>query len=600
MSVKSKVDKSIAVLPFVNMSADRENEYFSDGITEEIINALTTIQDLKVIARTSSFAFKDKQVDVRVIGNQLGVSTVLEGSVRKVDNRVRITAQLINTADGSHFWSKNFDRELKDIFALQDEISLLIADKIRENFGHMDIQDHLVTPKTSNIESYELYLRGRFFFFKWNLPDIEKAISFFSQSIALSPEYDQPYFGIGLCYSLLGSWGYFDKLEAFQRADAYFNKGLKLGKPSLLRYFTLAAHQFWGSWDYPQAYKNLQSAHKLNPQNPDPLDFMAEINGSLGDFETATELNQKALQFNPLSVNAHHTRSSLLYLQEKYQESRGFIQQGLLLDPNFELLQHLYSIILIQLGQKEELYNYLQHEEVSPMLVKLAKLLYDLFHQETLVPTHFDAILHEIDTLESPLLYPWDIYLLLHATHQERAMALLEKKVRARVGQVICFKKDPLLKPLQDHTVFLQLIAESFSENSISPEPRSTPNIKARGLNSDEITEFIAALSTKMEGEQIYTDPSLTLRTLADAIDIHPNKLSWLLNNQVGKSFNDYVNGYRLKTFQQKALEPDNDHLTLLGIAFESGFNSKSAFNDFFKKMTGLSPKAWLKKTKKS
>ena len=161
--------KSIAVLPFVNMSANPDNEYFSDGITEEIINALTTIQGLKVIARTSSFAFKGKNVDIRAIGNQLGVNTILEGSVRKVKSRVRITAQLINTKDGTHFWSKNFDRELTDIFALQDEISLLIADKIRENFGHMDIQDHLVPTKAVNIESYELYLKGRYFFFKWNL-----------------------------------------------------------------------------------------------------------------------------------------------------------------------------------------------------------------------------------------------------------------------------------------------------------------------------------------------------------------------------------------------------------------------------------------------
>ena len=131
--------KSIAVLPFVNMSADPDNEYFSDGITEEIINALTTIQGLKVIARTSSFAFKGKNIDVRTIGNQLGVTTVLEGSVRKVSNRVRITAQLISTDDGSHIWSKNFDREMKDIFGLKAEISLLIADQIRENFGYLEI-----------------------------------------------------------------------------------------------------------------------------------------------------------------------------------------------------------------------------------------------------------------------------------------------------------------------------------------------------------------------------------------------------------------------------------------------------------------------------
>lgn len=148
-------DKSIVVLPFVNMSNDQENEYFSDGITEEIINALTKVEGLKVIARTSSFAFKGKNLDVREIGQKLGVANILEGSVRKVANRVRITAQLINAKNGVHYWSKNFDRQIQDIFALQDEISLLIADQIRENFGHLDIQDHLIQASTRSVSAYE-------------------------------------------------------------------------------------------------------------------------------------------------------------------------------------------------------------------------------------------------------------------------------------------------------------------------------------------------------------------------------------------------------------------------------------------------------------
>ena len=164
----SSSNKSIAVLPFVNMSADPENEYFSDGITEEIINALTTVKGLKVIARTSSFAFKNKNIDVRTIGDQLGVGTILEGSVRKAKNRVRITAQLISTNDGTHFWSKNFDRDLEDIFALQDEISLHIADQIRENFGHLNIQEHLIEAPTQNMEAYDLYLKGRYQHLLWD------------------------------------------------------------------------------------------------------------------------------------------------------------------------------------------------------------------------------------------------------------------------------------------------------------------------------------------------------------------------------------------------------------------------------------------------
>lgn len=586
---------SIAVLPFRNVSSDAENEYFTDGMTEEIINALSKIQGLKVTARTSSFAFKDQHEDVRIIGNKLGVATVLEGSIRKAGKRIRIAVQLIRTDNGFHIWSESYDRELSDIFALQDEISLLVADQIRENFGHMDIQEQLVEAKTSNIESYELYLKGRFFFFKWNLPDIEKGISLFKQSIKIDPNYHDPYFSVGLCYSLLGSWGQIDKTEAFQLAEAYFEKGAELGKQSVVSYFSLAAYQFWGHWNYRLAYKNLQSACELNPQDSDSIDFMAEINRSLGDFERAFELNQQALQLNPLSVNAHYTKASLLHLSGNHEEAIDFIEKGLQLDANFELLQHLFCITLICTGKKKELNDYLKQKEIVPILVKLAKYLYGLYHKEASLTIDYNAISSEISQLESPLLYPWDIYLCLYSGRQEEALKLLDKQVTTNMGQVNCFKSDPILKPLASHPIFNKLVNTSFPDNSIYAEQKHPLKVKSEVLTADEIREYTTILKSKMEEEKVYIDGSLNLRALAKEIALQPNKLSWLLNDQVGKNFNEFVNDYRIKTFQEKALNPSNKHLTILGIAYESGFNSKSVFNDFFKKSTGMTPKAWLK-----
>ncbi|QCK14284.1 hypothetical protein DCC35_05755 [Mangrovivirga cuniculi] len=199
--------KSIAVLPFENLSSDPENEYFSDGMTEEIINALSKIEGLEVTARTSTFVFKNIKKDIRHIGNELGVELVLEGSVRKSGNRVRITTQLIRTDNGFHIWSENFDRQLDDIFSLQDDVSLLIAEKIRENFGHLSFEDHLVKSQTTNIQSYQAFLKGRYFLKKWNLHDIAKGADYFEKSTILDPNFDLPFFGAGLSYSLLGSWG---------------------------------------------------------------------------------------------------------------------------------------------------------------------------------------------------------------------------------------------------------------------------------------------------------------------------------------------------------------------------------------------------------
>lgn len=451
-------EKSIAVLPFENLSSDPENEYFSDGMTEEIINALSKINGLKVTARTSSFVFKQQKKDVRHIGNELGVSLVLEGSVRKAGSRVRITAQLIRTDSGFHIWSENFDRELADIFQLQDEISLLIADKIREDFGHINVDDRLVYPQTTNVEAYELYLKGRFYFSSWNLVDIERAIVYFDRATTIEPTYDQPYFGASLCYSLLGGWGYLAKEGAYELAEQYLRKGNRIGKTSVGREFAQAVYEFWAHWKYASAYAHLQAAHQFNPQDPEPLDFMAEINRSLGDFTTALALNSKALAVNPLSVNVHFTRTTLFYFQGKFDEALNTIEQGLSLNPDFKLLQQIKTLCLVQKGDEESLQNYLDKLNTSPVLRLVTPLLYSLLHQQEVANSAIEQAIDEISRLNSPPLYPWDVYLRLYAGQREEAMVLLSKKVSENMGQVVNFKHDPLLAPLSKDLRYLSLV----------------------------------------------------------------------------------------------------------------------------------------------
>jgi adenylate cyclase len=256
-------EKSIAVLPFVNMSPEPENEYFSDGITEEIINALAKIQGLKVTARTSAFAFKNQNIDIRIIGQQLGVTSILEGSVRSYRNRLRITAQLIRTEDGFHLWSETFDRVMEDIFDLQDEISLLIADQIRENFGHMNIEDHLIQAPTNSLEAYNLYLKGRYNHLKWNSEGIQLGIEYYKKSIALDPDFALPHFGIGYSYAMSASFG--TQLEALQAADDYLQKGFQLDDQSYMGYFGKATYHFWGKWDFIRGHRFFKKAMALKP-----------------------------------------------------------------------------------------------------------------------------------------------------------------------------------------------------------------------------------------------------------------------------------------------------------------------------------------------
>ena len=208
-------ENSIAVLPFVNLSADVENEYFSDGLTEEIINALAKIDSLKVTSRTSAFFFKGKDVQITQISKQLNVAILLEGSVRLSGKAVRITAQLIQAEGDFHLWSETWDRQLDDIFAVQDEISLLIAEKLREQVGHFEINEHLVNTQTKDLDAYTLFLKGRYYFNRWNPEDVQQAIEYYQQALTIDPKHANSLVGLADSYSFLATCGFISYQEGW-------------------------------------------------------------------------------------------------------------------------------------------------------------------------------------------------------------------------------------------------------------------------------------------------------------------------------------------------------------------------------------------------
>ena len=216
--------KSIAVLPFNNFSPETDNEYFSDGITEEIINALTKIKDLQVASRTSVFTYKNEVKDVREIGKELNVSTVLEGSVRKAGNRFRVTAQLINADDGFHIWSDNFDGELQDIFTVQDEIARKIVDKLEDSFSLQD-QKNIYESSTDSVEAYNYYLQGLYYWNKRTPEAIYKAIDYFDRAISECDTYINALAFLANCYTYLGTIGHMPGERAFMIAEKYAPSG---------------------------------------------------------------------------------------------------------------------------------------------------------------------------------------------------------------------------------------------------------------------------------------------------------------------------------------------------------------------------------------
>jgi adenylate cyclase len=338
--LKGKVKQTnnrLAVLPFVNMSSDPDNEYFSDGITEELLNALTRVDGLQVTSRTSAFAFKGKNHDIRDIAIQLNVDKVLEGSVRKAGNRVRITAQLINAADGYHIWSENYDRNLTDIFEGQDEISAIIANKLRENLAPKQKEEHLVKAPTANITAYTYFLKGLHFWNKLTPADCRKAIDCYEKAIAIEPAYAQAYAMCAVAYSYLGATGQMMPAKAFEIVLRYADKALELDDTIAESHIAKAGVHLFYEWKWKEAYSELQKALSLNPGAIGAYELLGFYYIVMGQKDKAVEALEKAALLDPLSPVITQSLGNMYIFAERYDDAIRQADKMLEMDPKMRI-----------------------------------------------------------------------------------------------------------------------------------------------------------------------------------------------------------------------------------------------------------------------
>jgi serine/threonine-protein kinase len=329
---------SVAVLPFINVSGDPENEYFSDGMTDELTNALAGIPGLKVAARTSAFSFKGKDQDVRQIGERLGVRTVLEGSVRKTGNRLRISTQLVSTGDGYQLWSETYERDLKDVFALQDEISRTIAAELKVRLTGGD-EAGIVEPGTDNLEAYTRYLRGRYVADKRTVEGLRQAEEAFEQAIALDPRYAAAWAGLGSCRALRGFDEFADlpPRETMPRARDAVRKALELD-PSLGEAHTwLGVIALLYDWDSPAAERELVRAIALKRDYSLAHVWYAILLSSLGRHEESLKSVTRARAMDPLSLATNLTVGRCYYWARRFDEAHKAIHATLEMEPRFHL-----------------------------------------------------------------------------------------------------------------------------------------------------------------------------------------------------------------------------------------------------------------------
>ena len=324
--------RSIAVLPFVNASPDPDNEYLSDGITDELIDALAKIAGLRLASRTSVFALKGKPLDVRAVGALLGASVVLEGTVRKAGDRLRITAQLTSTDDGRLLWSQRYDRQLVDVFQIQDEIAATIVNTLRATM-FADLSEHVPRRYTENIQAYGLYLKGRYEWNKRTQEGVVAAIRYFEQAIAEDPSYAPAYAGLADSYSLDVDYRSIPVDESYERAKAYARKALALDESVPSAHASLAWTLFVYDWQWEEAEREFRRAIALNPRYASAHQWFAFLLTARGQHDEALLEAHTALELDPPSVSIRRAVGWVYHYARRYDQARDHLSRAIEMNP---------------------------------------------------------------------------------------------------------------------------------------------------------------------------------------------------------------------------------------------------------------------------
>jgi eukaryotic-like serine/threonine-protein kinase len=452
-------ERAIAVLPFVNASADPGNEYFSDGITDELITALTKVEGLRVASRTSVFALKHAREDVRALGARLNVSAVLEGSVRKAGNRIRITVQLTNVSDGRTLWSERYDRELEDVFAVQDEIAGTIVRTLRTTLLG-DIGDLTPVRYTENVRAYSLYLKGRFWWNRRTQADIAEGMRYFEQAIAEDPGYALAYSGLADSYALELDYRGAPVLEGMERAKAQARKAIELDDSLAEAHTSLGWVTFIYDWDWPAAEREFHRAIELNPRYSTARQWHAWFLVAMGRFEEAMAEGRMAIELDPASVSIRRSFGWLEYYARLYEPALDTLRRALAMNPTSEETHRLLGLVYLQQGKYDDAFasfkeaianapnDVMSHAGLGHVAVRRGResearrILEDL-HQRArtryVTPVAFTGL-----------------YVALRET--DAAFQWLERAYQDRRGWLAYLNIEPLLDPLRPDGRFQQLV----------------------------------------------------------------------------------------------------------------------------------------------
>ncbi len=455
-SVAGANDKSIAVLPFVDMSPAQDQEYFTDGLTENLLHALAQVREIKVAGRTSSFAFKGKNQDLRSIGQQLSVRNILEGSVQKAGERVRITAQLVNTDDGFHLWSETFDRNLEDIFAVQDEIAAAVVRALRENM--LGQEQAVTTGYSGSYEAYNAYLLGQSYNSKNTFEGWEKALEQYRRALEIDPGMALAW--AGLSTSLSAQTGFTsDFAEGYERAREAALKAIELDPNLPEAYLALADVQRSHDWDWAGVENSLRRALALRPGDPDIRARLAGLMSIRGDSAGARREIEQVISLDPLNLDLRRSFVWMLIGQGRYDEAVAGAQQLMEAQPDRGGAGLVLSVALYERGDYELAQEAAKKEPIRFLRLTAEGIIYCMMGDKksaqqtvsSLVSEHGDDVSYQIAAVNAA------------CGNKDAAFAALER------GYAI---RDPGLTYIQQHTAF----------DTLRDDPRYDALLKKMGL----------------------------------------------------------------------------------------------------------------------
>jgi len=454
---------AIVVLPFANLSSDPDREFFADGITEEIINALTQIGNLRVVARTSAFSFKGKQIDLRTIGASLNVTTVLEGSVRKSGNRVRIVAQLIDAADGYHIWAERYDRELQDIFEVQDEIARTIAEKLKVTLG-VEINEPLVRTGTTDMEAYQLYLKGRFHLNKRSADGLRKSIEYLQQAIQKDPNYALAYAGLSDAFNMIAFRNVLSPDAIMPKAKAAGARALELDPHRAEPYISLGYAAFTYDRDWLAADRYFGQGLAVNPLCVTGHPFYPLYLSALGRHDESISIARRALERDPVSPIVSHMLAVQLYLARQFDQAVRQSHQTLEMDasygPALEVLGQIFSLTGLHRDAIVELERSLAATQHSAW----ARALLGYAHARAGDRKRTQEIIDELAEAAKSTFVPATCFALTYTglvdaglAEPDQAFAWLEAAWKERHGRLAYLRAEALWDPIRSDPRFEQL-----------------------------------------------------------------------------------------------------------------------------------------------